>query len=631
MVSRLLWVLLGVELIVLANFTRGDQPSLPHQVKQLHDRAIKSVHNREFSKARQLLQRAIDIVPEHHVIRSNFGHVLNEEASPESAEVELRKAIDIAPAYASAYLHLTRSLRLQRRFHDALRVVEDGVEVGTQSPALIENLALSLSRVGKYKDAAKKLRKAHNLKPKAIAPLVTKCLGLAQAYKDRLDLLSAVDCCMIGLSVDENNVELRIALADIYSMRNEHNKSSEVLDHILASDPKNPVALKKMAELEVPPHGKTKLEVWNDLYSLVPNDWECLVNLGIQYSRQATRELYRDVAAATSMFKEASTLYQKATALGSNPELKELLQSAEENYMSLRKYDGGELRIVVHLSKGGLSANLNKVLDHVSRKTPNMIMHADWEMRPETERWHNPHFAYGEVGDNIWELFFKPLTPASTWEASTAPVVHVDSFVDTVIGGHAVTSYFGTQAFQQIRERMHGAWRRYIRVRSATTVPNEVNEFYETNLSGKYVIGVHVRTNGHKVEQTGFYMPTVAEYVRKISRLLEANANSIVFLATDDSSVISPFVREFGDRIVFRSGVNRLDDRGGFSHLHMAKPSKQGINLAKDLLIDASLLAHSDIVLHVRTNVVLLASFINPRMDMVYMHEGISWEGHPDP
>ena len=182
-------------------------------------------------------------------------------------------------------------------------------------------------------------------------------------------------------------------------------------------------------------------------------------------------------------------------------------------------------------------------------------------------------------------------------------------------------------------------WRQHVRLLAPLRA--EVDSFIENARSGRFLISAHVKHPSHVVEQPSGRMPDRDAYVRAVRHVLQARAIDEgtdgwrVFVATDQDRVIELFTQEFGHRAIFFSDVRRIPiktdeaydaldeeerskDGHQLQHIIASAASQWAPQLAWEVWRDAEVMAASDVLIHVVSNVATAASYLNPELEMVY-------------
>jgi Flp pilus assembly protein TadD len=119
-----------------------------------------------------LLQRALRLDPEHAESYYNLGRVyLNAYGRSEDAEALFRKAIALQPAYRDAYANLAGALVRQRRYAEAVELLEGVGPIVRDSAEARFNLGVAYRLLGDEGAARRELGALRELAPGLAAQL----------------------------------------------------------------------------------------------------------------------------------------------------------------------------------------------------------------------------------------------------------------------------------------------------------------------------------------------------------------------------------------------------------------------------------------------------------------------------
>ncbi len=256
-------------------------------------------------------------------------------------------------------------------------------------------------------------------------------------------------------------------------------------------------------------------------------------------------------------------------------------------------------------------------------------------------------FCYGQPEDgNIWCHLFEPLFGYSDAELNDRRVLyhravqprnrHNEWREPTITFTHAYRLYT-SHSFWAWRRQYSAVLKDHVRLRPGLQA--EIDSFSRRHLDGRFVIAAHVRHPSHTVEQPGAVIAREDVYLRRIEAELTRRGVAAdpwtVFLATDQDRVVDRFKAAFGDRVAYQSGVRRtraaedaaferLSDvekgREGhqLQHLVAANRAKWSVDMAREVIRDAWLMAQSNVLLHVVSNVSTAVAYINPDVEMLF-------------
>lgn len=233
-------------------------------------------------------------------------------------------------------------------------------------------------------------------------------------------------------------------------------------------------------------------------------------------------------------------------------------------------------------------------------------------------------------GNDMWAQYFEPVMPLSLAIFRSMPSANSERFfVQTSKNAIAVSEEdpdsiypypFGKWRAEPIddldlwyewqREKGRETMQRYIRPKAEIVAV--VNDFYERNLKGSFILGVHIRgTDLH-------YAPPVspAEYFELIEKYVSEYPEIKILLATDQQQYIGIFEQKFGDKIYSTSSFRSDNEIAPFNRSEIS-PYQKGA----DVLIDMLLLSKADFLIKGVSNVGEMAMYFNRNLtcaDLAY-------------
>lgn len=266
------------------------------------------------------------------------------------------------------------------------------------------------------------------------------------------------------------------------------------------------------------------------------------------------------------------------------------------------------MKILFKEFNAGFFANFNKIITHIwimqkrYSDTTSFCYYVDFG--------ESGCFLYG--GNNMWSELFTTLIP------------DINNTYDMVI-----TDWFHNEELLFIAERTHTllidptnkTWRYELNnvynnyISHTPELQKEIN--IVDDLFNKYfMIGVHIRSSAHYVEQHNKTMPSIEMYITNIKNYistLDSMCEYRIFLATDTIEAVDIFKNEFSDKLI------SLDqDRYNNGEQEWVIPST--INKAKDVYKDAVFLSKTKVLFHVISNVSFAALYMNPELESKYIY-----------
>lgn len=296
----------------------------------------------------------------------------------------------------------------------------------------------------------------------------------------------------------------------------------------------------------------------------------------------------------------ASKLLQEETARAMTSEPPKGEESIRLEYKNL---------IIKSHQDGGFFSNFNKVLNWLSRIDRECHVYVDW-----TYTGSESAFRYGDaIGENIWEIFFEPIsgkTPA-------AEAVVQDLYIDFTMTGAGAHLMYLKADFQSIRNRYGQTFAQFVRVRSEILA--EAEQIFAGLMDGYFCIGVHKRHRLHCVEDFYLQSVPVSNIIDTIRQIMPSTDKVRIFLATDEEEAIAAFSEAFGDRLIYQAQAMR-SPAAASQEIHWNREYR-GSYLAKQVLMDALLLARCQILVHGVSNVSTAVLMMNPQMQTVYLYQ----------
>jgi hypothetical protein len=264
--------------------------------------------------------------------------------------------------------------------------------------------------------------------------------------------------------------------------------------------------------------------------------------------------------------------------------------------------------IILQLNhKAGFWSNVNRVVNRLAHSIGQngiAALRVDWYIGPA-----KPFWPYGTAVDgNLWEMYFEPI------EFEMFPLV------EKIVSGYANYQMTGLRAYYMYktdrhwRARYHAAYTRYIRLKPF--IQQQVTDFYQQQLAGKFCVGVHFRNSFHSPLECPEPNLPLGEYLSRTRAVLAHRSDGVVFLATDVAEAVDRFHDEFGDRLIYQPTVLRAQRDGDREAFGEHQPASFQAGLA--VLLDCFLLAKCNALLHVTSNIATAAGYLNPDLKMIY-------------
>jgi hypothetical protein len=164
-------------------------------------------------------------------------------------------------------------------------------------------------------------------------------------------------------------------------------------------------------------------------------------------------------------------------------------------------------------------------------------------------------------------------------------------------------------------------------MRPLPEVIKQVDDFYEKNLRGKFVLGVHYRGTDKREETRQFISRDnmLLEVSRKVYDLQRDGKDIVLFVASDEEGFVSLARQRFND--VKFTDIPR--SKSMFDSLH-ATSSDRPFEMGREALVDCLLLSRSDFLIRTTSNMGFFAEAFSPDMKSVRLNsapwEEVAWQ-----
>lgn len=274
-------------------------------------------------------------------------------------------------------------------------------------------------------------------------------------------------------------------------------------------------------------------------------------------------------------------------------------------------------RICIRRHDNGFFANFLAVLDLLTRARPDCKVLVDWVLAGD-ER----DFRYGDIGTNVWDQIFAPLSCREEFDSAPGEVVFVCHRLNPFFVSLGRDLLSRDSSFRRVRLQHHRVFRDRIRIQNEYVL-REV-EHCRARMKGRSCLGVHKRLSLPQVADTqlAFRMPTNERLIQAVEEIMRRRYREkpLVYLATDDADCVVAFANHFGSHLFYRDGVQRCRV-GDNQEVHTQPWGCLGVKDACDVLIDALLLADCDRVLHLSSNVTMCVALLNPETELIHFDD----------
>jgi len=242
---------------------------------------------------------------------------------------------------------------------------------------------------------------------------------------------------------------------------------------------------------------------------------------------------------------------------------------------------------IINSSGAGFFSNFRGSISAIKRcEDNNLIPFMNWSNNPYKENKH---------GNNVWEYYFEQTTS--------------DLLKTGIVGKYNVEQDFTWRNLPHTREAMSNLIEKYVTLKP--DIQKEIDEFYNENMKGRHVLGVHIRLTDkatHPAEKKTIV--SLENYKTEIRNYINLFPDAYIYLATDSTDYIKQLNEEFGDKIIL---PDVLRSSGGASVHHHSQGN--GYKKGKDVLMECLLLSKCDFLIKGVSNVSLCALFFNKELE----------------
>lgn len=206
-------------------------------------------------------------------------------------------------------------------------------------------------------------------------------------------------------------------------------------------------------------------------------------------------------------------------------------------------------------------------------------------------------------------VYYDPLCGQNWWEYYCEPISF--GYISGEVKQFDISEYVNYAYFterQLSRGQVFRLIQKYIKIRPA--IQKKVDEFFQKNLQGNYVIAVHYRGTDKQMEAPRLAYEVVAlaveEYICKHSL-----PGYKIFVASDEQSFIDYMQAQFPEKVFNYPAARSGDDTA--LHVHAENPYLNG----EDAIIDCLVLARGDVLIRTSSNLSLWSTYFNPHMPVI--------------
>ncbi len=246
-------------------------------------------------------------------------------------------------------------------------------------------------------------------------------------------------------------------------------------------------------------------------------------------------------------------------------------------------------------------ASINCVLNHIWWcEKNNRIPVVYWDSRSP---YYNSQGFNGKR--NAWEYYFEPVSDINPTPPRPPAMKFTPTTPDTVIFSHRIID-------QPKRHLASEFIKKYIKIRPV--IMHKIDRFYVQNMEGKHTIAIHLRGTDKGREERLIppekIIPVALKYARPDTQFL---------LASDEERLMKRMIQLLHGRKVIYYDCYRSPNSGNPVLSKKPKPSRG--QMGEDVLVEVSLMARSDMLIHTLSNVSSAALYFNPDLEHVTVRQ----------
>lgn len=228
--------------------------------------------------------------------------------------------------------------------------------------------------------------------------------------------------------------------------------------------------------------------------------------------------------------------------------------------------------------------------------------------------------------DTVWEYYFEPVIPE--YPVSSIPP-HIRELISLkppvkTEWGHFVDEYtfvsnsskapiqFSARVkdyrepSDSLRQWTSAIIRAYVRPRDY--IAEKVERFFRERLAGRYVIGVHIRGTDALVDPDRIlkeHNVNFQKYFAIVERLLRAQSDSLIFVASDEQSSVDRMRERFGERVIAYDSIRHVSGElagrgpnGGYMPGYLTQDPDLAARSGEEAVVEYLLLCRCDYLVH---------------------------------
>jgi hypothetical protein len=255
----------------------------------------------------------------------------------------------------------------------------------------------------------------------------------------------------------------------------------------------------------------------------------------------------------------------------------------------------------------------------------------------------------------VWEYYFEPVVPGHPAASIPAKVrarisekppspsevgylASREALVSSHFGDHpdlrGVTlpiPYKWDDPSPVLRQEAKEIIDRFIRPRAY--IQEKVAEFLAAHMAGSYVIGVHARgtdaTSEQELRSFRHGSLVLPRYTAEIERLLDAQPQAKIFVASDEQASLDYLTEAFGQRVIFYDSARHQSGEaagkgptGWIMPAYIARDRQAAARNGEEAVVEYLLLSRCDYLVHNGSSLARTVLLNSPRMPHANTHRG---------
>ena len=149
--------------------TSANQLKIPSTARKTFDKALDALQCKDFRKAAQFFQKAIDAYPQYDAAYDNLGVAFMQMGQTKEAGAAFRKAVELDDKNADANRNYSRFLINDKQYAQAEQALKRVLMVVPQDPASLALLAIAEFQTKNYDEALQCALKVHQISDEGYA------------------------------------------------------------------------------------------------------------------------------------------------------------------------------------------------------------------------------------------------------------------------------------------------------------------------------------------------------------------------------------------------------------------------------------------------------------------------------